>query len=89
VLSVTVLIKLNIIITLPGIAKLMKKLIPQDLRPRRVNCTITPSNAPTVKVIIKLTQPLVPSEDTKLTVIGITKNNKNFAKVGVTQFAQP
>ena len=83
VLSIMVLTELNIIITLLSVAKLIKKLISQDLRSRRKNYTLTCSNAPTVMVTIKLIQPVASFRGTNSTKIGTTKNNKNFAKVEV------
>jgi len=83
VLSVIVLTKLNIIVTLLSIAKLTKKLTLQDLRSRKVNYALICSNAPTIMVTIKLIRPIAPSRDTDSTEIGTTKNNKNFAKVEV------
>jgi len=83
-LSVMVLTKLNIIITLLGITKLTKKLTFQDLRQRRVNYVLIHSNTPTVMVTIKPIWPVVPSGSTDSTEIGTNKNNKNFVKVEVS-----
>ena len=79
---------LNITTNLHGVTKQTIKLIPQDLKFWRANLTLTCSNALTIKASIKLTWTLVPSKSIALTMIGTTKNNKNFTRAEVTQFAQ-
>jgi len=78
---------LNTITNLCGVAKQMRKQISQDSKLRRVNYTLICSNVLTVEVSIKPTQILVPSGSITSTMIGTTKNNKNFMKVEVIQFA--
>ena len=87
-LNTMVLINSNIIVNLLGVAKLTKKQTLWDLRPKRVYHSLTHSNAPIVEAIIKQTWTLVLFESIILTMTGITKNNRNFAKVRVTQFTQ-
>jgi len=71
-----------------GVAKQMRKQTPQDSKLRRVNYTLIHPNVLTIEVSIKPTQTLVPSGSITSTMIGTTKNNKNFMKVEVIQIAQ-
>ena len=66
----------------------MRKLTLLDLKPRKVNYVLTHSSTPTAETSIKPIQIHAPSRSITSTMIGITKNNKNFAIVEATQFAQ-
>ena len=86
--SVMVPTNLNIIATLLGVIKPMIKLTLLDLKPRKVNHVLICSSAPTTKEIIKQTQTYFPSESIISTTTGITRNNRNFIKIEITQFTQ-
>ena len=82
-------ISLNTTTNSHGIVKWMKKLTYLNSKPRRVNHVLTLLSAPTAKTSIKPIQIYAPSRNIASTTIGITKNNKSFARVEATQFAQP
>ena len=87
--SATAFTNLNITANLHNVAKWMRKLTLLELKPRRVNHVLTHSSTSTAEASIKLIQTHAPSGSITSTTIGITKNNKNFAIVEATQFAQP
>jgi len=78
----------SIIDTLLDVVKPMIKLILLDLKSRKANHFCICSSTPTAEEIIKQTQIHVSSRNINLTITGITRNNRNFVKTGVTQFAQ-
>ena len=84
--NVVALTNLYITNNLPGVIKLMRRLIPLDLRQRRENYGSIPSSVPTAKVTIKLIQINVSSGGTDLTENDIQKNTIKFVKVINNQF---
>ena len=87
--SATAFTNLNITANLHSVAKWMRKLTLLDLKPRKVNYVLTHLSTSTAEASIKPIQTHAPSGSITSTTIGITKNNKNFAIVEATQFAQP
>jgi len=71
----------NITVNLHGVTRQIRSLTLLDLRLRGVNHVLTHSSVPIVKAIIKQIQTCTSSGSIASTMIGTTKNNKNFAKV--------
>jgi len=84
--NVMVPTNLNIIATLLGVAKPMIKLTLLDSKLKKTNYILIHSSTPTAKEIIKQTQTHALSRSIVSTMIGTTRNNKNFMKTEVTQF---
>jgi len=78
----------NIIVSLHGVVKQMRKQILLILKKRRVNPVHTHSSVQIVKEIIKLTWINTYSENTISIVTGITKSKINFMKIEGLWFAQ-
>ena len=84
VLSAIALTNPSIINTLLGVVKPIIKPTLLNLKPRKANYIHICSSTPTAEETIKWTQTHVPSGSIDLTVTGITRNNRNFVKTGVT-----
>jgi len=78
----------NTTFNLHGAVKWTKKWILYNWKQRRVNYVPTLSSAQIVREIIKQTLISVLSGGTDSTTICIARNNKNYVRIGVNQFAQ-
>ena len=76
------LIKQNIIITLPGAAKLTSRLTPLVLKPNRVNLTSISSNTLTARATTRQTLTLVYSGTIASTKNNMPRNTRNSKRLG-------